>query len=527
MTNLSNPTGERAAQAMAERLAEFRELRARGALCTEVTEQLANEAASEFLDCYRERGEYLGDAITLLAEVSVLEEPCLSQPGQRATFPFLVERLSDSFDPEASDLYDRAFAQMIEVARRVPAASDIDAALRRFGLANEDDMLQRRARLRQRVPMTNPAEKEKVRKVLVLSRVTLGADVAITSVALQKAKELFPHVERVLLGPGKLGELFGGDTLLRIREVGYKTAGGLVDRLRNWLPLLDAVESEIKGFGPGQVVLIDPDSRLLQLGLLPALPDESNYYFFESRRAGAGTGASLSELMLDWLNKQFGEGSRILPAVHLRKSDRKFGRDLCSRIRQASQRNRKTQGHTKLVAMSFGVGGNSDKRLSEAFERELLRAILGDGCTVVLDKGAGEEEARRAGELAEAVRAGDLPLLELTASMPTAAEEELTDPRLITWQGGIGAFSALTAECDEYVGYDSSGQHVAAALGVPTISIFTAVAPEIFRDRWKPAGPNVSKLVSELDSEGARRPEAAVLEEVLQSHREILKNPQV
>ena len=512
-----------AAVNVAARLAEFRDLRARGALCTEVTEQLATEAASEFLTCYRKQGEYVRDAITLLAEISTLEDPCLSQPGQRATFPLLVERLSDSFDPAYGDLYDRAFAQMIEECRRLPAAADLDAALRRFGLATARDLLDRKTRLRVRpplaAPMIAPEEQKRVRKVLILSRVTLGADVAITSIALQKAHQVFPHAERVLLGSAKLGELFGGDTLLRIREVGYTTAGGLLGRLRNWLPLLAAVENESKGFSAGQVVLVDPDSRLLQLGLLPALPDESDYFFFESRRYGDGTAASLSELTLGWLDEQFGTGSPVLPAVHLRKSDRKFARALCGRLRQ--------QGSKRLVAMSFGVGGNAEKRIPDPFERDLLRGILADGCTVLLDKGAGTEEVERAGRLVKDVQAAGLPVLELgPESLPPAFEAGPLRFRLIAWHGGIGAFSALTAECDEYVGYDSSGQHVAAALGVPTISIFSRIAPEVFRNRWKPTGPGVSKQISELDPDGAVRPTAAVLAEVMQLHREIVEKPQ-
>ena len=59
-----------AAAQVALRLAEFRELRARGALCTGVTEQLAEEAADTFLHQYHAHGDYLRDAITLLAEIA-------------------------------------------------------------------------------------------------------------------------------------------------------------------------------------------------------------------------------------------------------------------------------------------------------------------------------------------------------------------------------------------------------------------------------------------------------------------------
>ena len=67
------PDGTSPEQRIALRFEEFRALRARGALCTEVTEQLAGEAASAFLSHYQERGEYLSDAIALLAEIATLE----------------------------------------------------------------------------------------------------------------------------------------------------------------------------------------------------------------------------------------------------------------------------------------------------------------------------------------------------------------------------------------------------------------------------------------------------------------------
>ena len=523
-----DPGRATAAERMAERLEQFRALRARGALYTEVTEQLATEAASDFLTHYRERSEYLGNAVALLAEIATLEEPCLSQPGERATFPFLIERLSDSFDPAYCDLYDRAFAQMITLCRSLPAAADLDAALRRFGLASERALLERKARLRRRPPLLDARKQANVRKVLVLSRVTLGADVAITSVVLQKARQMFPQAERVLVGSAKLGELFGGDASLRVREVRYETAGGLLDRLRSWLPLLAAVDEESKGLRPDEILLLDPDSRLLQLGLLPALGDESGYFFFESRRYGEGSSESLSELTRRWLNEQFGGGAgeargdggaerdrqdQVLPAVSLRESDRAFARELCGKLRQGVAKH--------LVAVSFGVGGNSEKRLPDPFERSLLRELLQSGCTVLLDKGAGGEEAERATRLAEDVKNGGLPVLELDAESAASAPD-LLRCRMLAWQSGIGAFSALTAECDEYVGYDSAGQHIAAALGVPTISVFSRIAPQVFRNRWRPTGPGVSKLVAELASDGAARPTAAVLREVIELHRQIL-----
>jgi ADP-heptose:LPS heptosyltransferase len=45
-----------------------------------------------------------------------------------------------------------------------------------------------------------------------------------------------------------------------------------------------------------------------------------------------------------------------------------------------------------------------------------------------------------------------------------------------------------------YVGYDSAGQHVAAAAGVPLISIFTGYPCERMLARWRPNTPRSSVI---------------------------------
>ncbi|MBI1956405.1 MAG: hypothetical protein HYS38_08435, partial [Acidobacteria bacterium] len=432
---MNRAAGDKAAieQEMADRLAQFRALRARGALCTEATEQLATEAASSFLSHYQKHGETLRDAITLLAEIATLEEPCLSEPGQQATFPLLVESLSDSFDPQDCSLYDRAFAQIIHLCRRLPAAADLDAGLRRFGIETEQDLLERKRQLRERKPLSNPADPQKVRRVLVLSRVTLGADVAITSVILEKVRQTFPQAERVLLGSSKLHELFGGDRSLRIREVRYQTDGTLLDRLRNWLPVVKTVEEETRGLRPEEYLLIDPDSRLLQLGLLPVLRDESRYFFLESRCFGEPNQGPLSQIALRWLNEAFGGQNQIFPSVHLRENDREAAQEFRRRLRQS--------GSNYLVAVSFGAGGNPKKRLADSFEERLVSYLLQEGSTVLLDKGFGGEEIERASRLVEKVKAGGYKVVELQPPVFSQKNRLPLPPscQMMVWEGGIGA----------------------------------------------------------------------------------------
>lgn len=500
------------------RLAEFRKLRARGALCTTVTEQLSTEAANAFIERFESAGEYLDDAITLLAEISTLEEPCLSEPGRRATFPLLIEHLSDSFDPRLCLLYDRAFAQMIAVCRKLPSGAKLDSALRRFGMVSEPDLIERKARLRNRPPLLEVRERQKVRKVLIFSRVTLGAEVAITSIVIQKTKRSFPGAEIVILGSPKLVQLFGGDGAIRIREIRYRNEGGLLDRLHSWLPVIDAVEQETRHLRPEEYVLLDPDSRLLQLGLLPALQDDSRYFFLESRAFGETGQGSMSRITLQWLESIFGsdgeKDGEILPALSLRDEDRAFGQTLCRKLRPG--------GSGFLVAASFGVGGNPDKRLPDPFEEDLLLRLLEDGSTVLLDRGFGDEEAMRAERLAAGVRSSGRTVIEADA---TNAEALMRAPELrcdlFTWNGEIGRFAALIAGSDEYIGYDSAGQHIAAALGIPTIDIFAHPVSPVFQERWSPSGRGIVHVVTQKPPAGNARTSDEMLSEVLLRHQTI------
>ena len=67
------------------------------------------------------------------------------------------------------------------------------------------------------------------KRVFVLSRITLGADVAVTSVILDAAKRRFPAREITLAGPRKNYELFAGDPRIGHAPIDY-VRGGLRER---------------------------------------------------------------------------------------------------------------------------------------------------------------------------------------------------------------------------------------------------------------------------------------------------------
>jgi hypothetical protein len=138
-------------------LADFRARRSKGSLDAEQVEREARRAADLIIIAHREWGGYLRDAVTLLCEIAADENRGVARAGVRILFPALIERLNDSFDPAACELYDRIFAQVIDFYRRMPRARDFDESLRGFGLMNESDLLSRKSAIRNpRVPIRNP-----------------------------------------------------------------------------------------------------------------------------------------------------------------------------------------------------------------------------------------------------------------------------------------------------------------------------------------------------------------------------------
>jgi ADP-heptose:LPS heptosyltransferase len=353
----------------------------------------------------------------------LLEEPCAP-----ALFSILVEGLADRFEPALCDAYVRLFSHAI-----AQAADGLDAAA-----------LEARY---QRVRRVRSVTIEP-RRVFVLSRVTLGADVAISSVLLDAAKRRFPHASIVFVGPRKNYEMFAGDARLEHADVAYPR-GSLRDRLAVW--------NELRLLcGGADHIVIDPDSRLTQLGLLPICADE-RYHLFESRAYGGDGGQSLSELAAAWARETLQvEDARPYLAL------------AAPAPAQAG------------IAVSLGVGENPAKRLPDPFEEKLLSLLAATGLRLTIDKGAGGEEAARVDEACR--RAG---------------------VHATFWEGSFAGFAALIAASRLYVGYDSAGQHVAAAAGVPLISIFAGFpVPRMFA-RWRPVAKNALVIrVDHPDVEG-------------------------
>ena len=478
----------------------------------------ARKLVAGFLDNWERFAQYDRDSINRLCRLAAAADPEVSADAARALFSDLIEVLNDSFDPRLARAYELVMAQVIDFFRREAGGKEIDDALMSFGLESESSLLARRARLRSSEVRV---DFDSIRKVIFLSRVTIGADVAVTSVLMSRFRALAQQSNHVLIGDSsKLSEVFGDASRLRVRDLRYQRGGSVITRLSSWPALLAAVKDELQGLSPAQYAIVDPDSRLTQLGLLPLTPGDAGYFHFDSRDFGPRTGANLATLASEWFSAVFAKAdetaSKLGPWIGLSDRFVKFGRAIVSRL--------KRDDSEKVSVVSFGVGGNEEKRISNGFEQRLLE-FLAARSKLIIDEGAGDFEGATVRAHAEVLAHSGRIVRRLSES-DTRIDAVDGNTDVLIWSGGIGSFSGLIGAGDIYVGYDSAGQHIAAAQGVPVLTLFVNNASPRFAQRWRPAGAG---LIEVLLANGLER-QSINENDLLEEARAVLKpllSPQI
>ncbi len=476
---------------------------------------LSHQAVSLFFDFYQSTGSPLRAAVELLCEINASRNPTHASLGLEALFPNLIEKLNDAFFLPYCNLYDRVFTQVISFFRRLPEGRQIDQALNHFGLHNEAALLWRKRNLKHRKTLLLTSRP--LKRILFLSRITIGADVAVTSVLIAHLKQRFPEAELVLIGSQKLLQLYGGDPQIRVSQIDYGRSGTLLSRLETWLRVLDVIEVELAGLNPEQYLVIDPDSRLTQLGLLPLLQkqsDDQSYLFFESRRFNHAEDHKLGQLASHWIGNHCDGTGSSLPFVTLLPGDSAFGQQVFSYLQNTE--------HRPVICLSLGVGGNATKRVSDQFEKDLVLA-LSNRAKLIIDCGVTQEEHEQVNKLLSTLEANGKTSISIN-NLQALNQMANYEPDVLTWHGGVGIFAALITGSNLYIGYDSAGQHIAAALKVPTLTIFVNSGSNIFPLRWHPHGSGRIKTIhlNPSQTNGIELSGHAILSQVLSAQEQLL-----
>lgn len=412
------------------------------------------------------------EAIHLLCEIALYKHSIkVRRSAVVAIYKNIIESLCDDFSSRDVSVCNQVLLHMIAFVRQRNEGGNLRKLLNELNYTNED-LLARYHAIEKQKQITVPAKK--VRKILILSRVTVGADIAITSVIVHRLLESFPRASIIVTGPSHLPEIFYGLPRVHWVKFHYDRDGGLLGRLTGWISLYQLLKKEWQGFQPGELLLFDPDSRLSQLGLLPLFNDAS-YCYFNSRQDQADN-KRLSDLTNTWLNTLLNEKRNILPQISIRPAHLAVTRKFFNQFDQ----------DTRKIVVNLGVGNDPKKRLPHPFEEIMFDCLLRDGKTlVVLDSGCHPSERERALLLVKQMKNRSIPAVFLNEKNMATANIPFQHG-LVCIQGGIGPLSGLIDQADVFFGYDSCCQHLATARGTRSVICFAGAPNERFFARWRP-----------------------------------------
>ncbi|OQA01129.1 MAG: lipopolysaccharide core biosynthesis protein [Planctomycetes bacterium ADurb.Bin412] len=194
---------------------------------------------------------------------------------------------------------------------------------------------------------------------------------------------------------------------------------------------------------------------------------------------------SMAGLANTWLDSLLGPSAFCYPRVWPAADVLAHAQTLLAALRRC--------GCQRIITVNFGVGGNERKRLGIGFETELVRRLLATPRTmVILDEGFGPEEVNAARTILSAIHADGKPAR--VARLDDPADWSLAEGVLAV-SCSIGAMASLIGGSDEFIGYDSACQHIAAALQIPTITVFAGTNNPRFIRRWKACSPGPAAIV--------------------------------
>lgn len=472
----------------------------------------AEELGRSFIRQLYEGGEADFDAIDQLVRMAAAGD----EPGRSALSALynivIIKGLCDDFSSFGVVYCNRVLSRIIDCIRKTPQGGRLDELLDAFGFHETEELLARYERCLQVRPLSS-ARKKQVRKVVIPSRVTVGADIVMTTVMVHRLRRALPNAELIVVGPSHLDDIFSGLNGVRRREMWYNRHGAFGERLANWPQLYDMVRQEQANVAPAELLLFDPDTRLTQLGMMPLLPEDQTFYFPSRQSLEPEDGSSLSILVNRWLDRVLGEHDFCAPAVSLPPHHLHAARIFCEQF----------PARVFIVVINLGVGGDEQKSIPAPFEEELLLALLQEPDTlIILDCGSGPEEKAKVDSYLALARSRSIPTA-MVEEGETGSRKIGFSSGMIGFQGGIGAIGGLIERADLFFGYDSCCQHLACALETPTVIVFAGARHTRFLNRWRPYAQEGLSTIIPIPPGTVFSAESRMLllHEVLQASRQI------
>ncbi|MBU1710399.1 MAG: hypothetical protein KKE17_10385 [Proteobacteria bacterium] len=422
--------------------------------------------------------------IDLLCEMATAENQDVAEAANTAIYGRIIEGLCDDFSDRGIKICNEVLARILFFVASLKAYSQLNALLEKLDLNSREKIIARYNRIRRNESILGASAKSP-KRIFILSRVTIGADIAITSIILKRLIQTFPQAEKILVGPDHLREIFSGFPNVSFAEPEYKRYGSLAERTFAWFEVYKKINDLHPLADTGDTLLFDPDSRLSQLGLLPLVKEENTFLFPSRATPREGENPSLAALTNLWLDKVIGDQAHCFPSVSFQEKH----------ITHTTTFFKQFSPELLKITINFGVGRNEGKRISDSFEEQLIFSLLQRNNTIIiLDSGSSPLSKERVSNFLARAAKQSIPQIFMTES--ELAEKIIPFTHgIIGFRGSVGAIGALISGSDGFFGYDSCCQHLAAALGIPAVTTFAGIPNERFMARWHPEGEHAATTV--------------------------------
>jgi len=448
----------------------------------EEAEALAYKAADDFVSAI-ENNEINFESVRILSELGFHSNPDISKRILEPLFGVVINDLKKSFKKREGEAYLKIMPYFILKAKE--KSSIVENWFKRMGISSEnpiEDIYQRSRNLRKKKKPLSIKEAEKIKKVILLSRNTIGSEAYVNGIIINRLLKNLKNCEIIFIDTSNTGKHIFNHPRIKLIDKFINYKGEEVsliwdrqgiqirERFEYTALLSEFISLETKGMKKGEFIVFDADTRLSQTGAMPICSEKDHYFIdtvLEEDNIDINNVKNFGIICNEYLNKIFQENETSYPVIFLPDEESKKARIF-----------RNSLPKDKPIIMFHFGSGLEFKTLSSEFEQALLLRAFDYGVPLIVMPVMDWEKER---------------VKKHIEFLESNGKKQGHD--FFTFQGSLSTFVALIGEMDLCVGYDSQCQHMAAALGIPFITLFTGYINKIFLKRWTPLSKNFYKII--------------------------------
>ena len=447
-------------------------------LSPEIAEKRAYEAVNEFIAGMEKDNINIGK-IKEITELAFIKDEETAKRMIEPVFGVLVNDLKKSFTKKEGDIYLQIFPYFILAAKE--KSHIVQKWFEKMHISSTspiEDLYSRSLDLRKPKTLMSIEDKNKIKKAIILSRNTIGAEACINGIIINRAMANLPNAKIIFVDTTNSGRhIFNHPRISSIssfvnsegKEISLlwdRHNISVLSRFEYTANLSDFIEIETSGLDEKEFIVFDADTRLSQTGAMPICAPDRHYFIDTVLKNDNEKVESLGRLCNDYLNRIFQESGMHYPKIFLPKEEIKKVKEF-----------RKTIPSKKIIMLHFGSGLKS-KSLSLEFEKKLALVACNYGTPIII------------------LPPVDWEMEKIKSTISFLEENgKVKGKDFFTFGAPLSTFVSLINEMDLCICYDSQSQHMAASLGVPFITLFTGYINKTFLQRWTPISENFFKII--------------------------------